>query len=216
MLLAAGRGERLRPLTDTTPKALVEVGGKSLVVHVIERLRAAGITEIVINLGWLGEKIRTALGDGDQFGVAIRYSDEGENTLETAGGVINALPLLGCEPFWVVNTDVLSDYPFPHVELASNDLAHFVLVRNPDHNAGDFALQAGRVRKSGSRRFTYAGMGLYRPEFFADESVGRKPLLPLMQRAVAAGKVSGEFHRGMWQDIGTPERLAAAPTQPLI
>jgi MurNAc alpha-1-phosphate uridylyltransferase len=210
MLLAAGRGERLRPLTDTTPKALVEVGGKPLVVHVIGRLRTAGITEIVINLGWLGGRIRTVLGDGARFGVAIRYSDEGEHTLETAGGIVNALPLLGREPFWVVNTDVLSDYPFPRIVLASEDLAHWVLVATPDRGSGDFALLDGRAGQANGDRLTYSGIGLYRPEFFAGERAERKPLRPLMQRAVAAGRVAGEHYRGRWLDVGTHERLAAA------
>lgn len=210
MILAAGRGERLRPLTDTTPKALVEVGGKPLAVHALERLRGAGITQIVINLGWLGAKIRAVLGDGSRFGVAIRYSDEGEHTLETAGGIVKALPLLGAEPFWVVNADVLSDYRFTGIELAGEDLAHFVLVSNPGRNQGDFALQGGRVCKAGAERLTYAGIGLYRPEFFADEHAGRKPLLPLMRRAIDAGRVAGEHYRGHWRDIGTAERLAVA------
>jgi MurNAc alpha-1-phosphate uridylyltransferase len=211
MILAAGRGERLRPLTDTTPKALVEIGGKPLVVRAIERLRAAGIAEIVINLGWLGAKIRAALGDGHAFGITIAYSDEGANTLETAGGVINALPLLGGEPFWVVNTDVLSDYAFPDPHLPADDLAHFVLADNlGSKDGGDFALAGGRVSEAAGERLTYAGIGLYRPEFFAGERAERKPLLPLMQRAVAAGRVAGEHYRGAWHDIGTPERLAAA------
>ena len=210
MLLAAGRGERLRPLTDTMPKALVKVGGKPLVVHAIERLRAAGIADVVINLGWLGAKIRAELGDGGAFGVHIAYSDEGDDTLETAGGIVNALPLLGTEPFWVVNSDVSSDYAFRDPGLAADDLAHFVLVDDPDRGDGDFALAAGRVSERGGERFTYAGIGLYRPEFFAGERVERKPLLPLMQRAVAAGHVAGEHYRGRWADIGTPERLATA------
>ncbi|MDN5865752.1 MAG: nucleotidyltransferase family protein [Gammaproteobacteria bacterium] len=216
MILTAGRGERLRPLTDTTPKALIEVAGKPLVVHMIERLRAAGIEDLVINLGWLGAKIRAALGGGERFGVAIHYSDEGENTLETAGGVLNALPLLGEEPFWVVAADVWTDYPFAKVRLGPNDLAHFVLVDNPDHNDGDFTLVADRVHDSdggsASECLTYAGIGLYHPEFFAGERIERKPLLPLMRHAVRAGRVAGEHYRGRWADIGTPERLAAART----
>ncbi|MGH8271659.1 MAG: nucleotidyltransferase family protein, partial [Gammaproteobacteria bacterium] len=164
MMLAAGRGERLRPLSDTTPKALIEVHGKPLVVHAIERLRAAGIVDIVINLGWLGERIRETLGDGSDFGVAIRYSDEGEATLETGGGIVNALPLLGNEPFWVVNADVFCDYAFPDPRLAPDDHAHFVLVDNPAHkNGGDFALAGSRVSETEGERLTYAGIGCYRP-----------------------------------------------------
>lgn len=210
MILAAGRGERLRPLTDTTPKALIEVRGKPLVAHMIEQLRAGGITDLAINLGWLGRQIRERLGNGGEFGVSIRYSDEGDDTLETAGGIVNALPLLGAEPFWVVNSDVLSDYAFPDRELAPNDLAHFVLVNNPSRHAGDFALDNGRVGAANGERLTYAGIGLYRPEFFAGERAERKPLLPLMQRAVAAGRVAGEHYRGRWLDIGSPARLALA------
>ncbi len=210
MILAAGRGERLRPLTDSIPKALIEVGGKPLVVRVIERLRAAGIDELVINLGWLGAPIRERLGDGQAFGVRIVYSDEGEHTLETAGGIVRALPLLGCKPFWVVNADVLCDYAFPPVLLGRTDLAHLVLVNNPEHKrGGDFALSAGRVHEDGKTCLTYAGIGLYRPECFAGERVERRPLLSLLQRWMAAGRVRGEHYRGRWFDVGTPERLAA-------
>ncbi len=210
MMLAAGRGERLRPLTDATPKALIEVHGKPLAVHAIERLRAAGIKELVVNLGWLGGCIREALGDGRDFGVTIRYSDEGAATLETGGGIVNALSLLGDEPFWVVNTDVLCDYAFPDPHLAHDDLAHFVLVDNPEHNGGDFALAGLRVSETEGERLTYAGIGCYRPEFFDGEGAQRKPLLPMMRRAVHAGRVAGEHYRGRWLDVGTPERLAAA------
>lgn len=210
MMLAAGRGERLRPLTDTTPKALIEVAGRPLVLHTIGRLRAAGITDLVLNLGWLGAKIHAALGDGSEFGVAIRYSDEGEHTLETGGAIVNALPLLGAEPFWVVNTDILCDYGFPDPQLAAGDLAHFVLVASPDHASGDFALRDGRVHEAGSMPLTYAGIGLYRREFFAGEKIERKPLLPMMLRALRAERVAGEEYRGHWLDVGTPERLVRA------
>lgn len=211
MILAAGRGERLRPLTDTLPKALIEVDRKPLIVHAIERLRAAGVTELVINLGWLGSQIRERLGDGAAFDVHIDYSDEGEHTLETAGGIVKALPLLGREPFWVVNADVLCDFSFPPVALAGDDLAHLVLVDNPGHKVdGDFALSEGRVRDAGETNLTYAGIGLYRPDFFAGERAERKALLPLLQRWIAANRVSGERYRGVWHDVGTAERLAAA------
>ena len=210
MILAAGRGERLRPLTDTVPKALIEVHGKPLIVHVVECLRAAGIHELVVNLGWLGAQIHERLGDGTALDVHIVYSDEGEHTLETAGGVVKALPLLGHDPFWVVNADVLCDYSFPSVPLGLNDLAHLVLIDNPEHKAdGDFALAADRVKVAGKNRLTYAGIGLYRPEFFAGESAERRPLLPLLERWIAAERVSGEQYRGHWVDVGTPERLAA-------
>ncbi len=234
MILAAGRGKRLRPLTDTRPKALIEVAGAPLVVHAIERLRAAGITDLIINLGWLGGRIRETLGDGSAFGATIRYSDEGDNTLETGGGIVNALPLLGGAPFWVVNADVLCDYPFADPRLSPRDLAHFVLVANAEDSRpgrplpqaseharrgndgprresdGDFTLADGRVRESNGERLTYAGIGLYRPEFFAGEPIERKPLLPMMRRAVAAGRIAGEHYRGRWLDVGTPDRLAAA------
>ena len=211
MVLAAGRGERLRPLTDEQPKALLEVGGRPLLAHAVERLRAAGVREIVVNLGWLGERIRAALGDGRAFGVSIRYSDERDTPLETGGGIVKALGLLGPAPFWVVNADVLCDYPFPSLRLAERDLAHFVLVDNPGHHpGGDFALADGRVGESGGTRLTYSGIGLYRPEFFAGERPERKPLLPLMLRAVRAGRVSGERYAGRWIDVGTVERLGAA------
>jgi len=208
MILAAGRGERLRPLTDSLPKALVEVGGKPLIVHAIERLRAAGIRELVVNLAWLGGLIRERLGDGGAYDVAITYSDEGDTALETAGGIVKALPLLGEDPFWVVNADVLCDYPFPAVTLPGDDLAHLVLVDNPDHkDTGDFVLEGNRVREDGETSLTYAGIGLYHPGFFAGEAAERKPLLPLLQKWIAADRLSGEHYKGEWHDIGTPERL---------
>ncbi len=211
MILAAGRGERLRPLTDTVPKALIEVGGKPLILHVIERLRAVGIRELVINLAWLGGRIRERLGDGSAYDVAIAYSDEGDAALETAGGIVKALPLLGDTPFWVVNADILCDYPFGPVTLASGDLAHLVLIDNPIYRtSGDFSLENGRLRLPGEETLTFAGIGLYSPEFFDGEAVERKPLLPLLQRWIAEDRISAEQYRGSWHDIGTRERLAAA------
>lgn len=211
MILAAGRGERLRPLTDRVPKPLLEVGGKPIIIGIIERLRAAGIARLVINLGWLGAQVRERLGDGKVLGVSISYSDEGEETLETAGGIVKALPLLGKKPFWVVNSDVVCDYPFPERTLADGDLAHFVMVDNPMHAPrGDFVLDHGRVHIAGPGRLTYSGIGLYHPRFFAGEHAVRKALLPLMQRAIVANKVSGEHYRGRWIDVGTRERLAEA------
>ncbi|HYW75224.1 MAG TPA: nucleotidyltransferase family protein [Gammaproteobacteria bacterium] len=211
MILAAGRGERLRPLTDTVPKALVEIGGKPLIVHVIERLRDAGIRELVVNLAWLGGRIRERLGDGSDHGVQIRYSDEGDSALETAGGVVKALPLLGGEPFWVVNADILCDYPFGEVALAPDDLAHLVLVDNPDYREqGDFSIESGRLTRPNGIDYTFAGIGLYRPGFFAGQKPVRNPLLPLLQRWIAEDRISAEHYRGMWYDVGTRERLAAA------
>ena len=213
MILAAGRGERMRPLTDHTPKPLLMAGGKPLIVWHIERLVAAGISDLVINHAHLGIKIEQALGDGRQFGARIRYSDEG-TALETAGGIAYALHLLGDAPFAVVNGDVYCDYDFAHLpqhasRLAnSDDLAHLVLVDNPEHNPkGDFGLQARRVTDS-APKFTFSGIGLYQPELFAGIARGSKaPLAPLLREQIAQGRVSGEHHRGLWMDIGTPQRL---------
>jgi MurNAc alpha-1-phosphate uridylyltransferase len=213
MILAAGRGERMRPLTDHTPKPLLMAGGKPLIVWHIERLVAAGISDLVINHAHLGIKIEQALGDGRQFGARIRYSDEG-TALETAGGIAYALHLLGDAPFAVVNGDVYCDYDFAHLpqhasRLAnSDDLAHLVLVDNPEHNLkGDFGLQARRVTDS-APKFTFSGIGLYQPGLFAGIARGSKaPLAPLLREQIAQDRVSGEHHRGLWMDIGTPQRL---------
>lgn len=213
MILAAGRGERMRPLTDHTPKPLLQAGGKSLIVWHIERLVRAGITDLVINHAHLGKQIEQALGDGSQFGATIRYSDEG-SALETAGGIAFALHLLGEQPFAVVNGDVYCDYDFshlPHCAAAlanSEDGAHLVLVDNPEHNLkGDFGLQGARITDT-PPKFTFSGIGLYKPQLFAGIQRGIKaPLAPLLREQIAAGKVSGEHHRGVWVDVGTPQRL---------
>ncbi|WP_237560275.1 nucleotidyltransferase family protein [Ferriphaselus sp. R-1] len=268
MILAAGRGERMRPLTDHTPKPLLQVGGKPLIVWHIERLVAAGITELVINHAHLGQQIEEALGDGSQFGASIRYSPE-TTALETAGGIARAMPLLqspsppaplpqvgegsmfpsptcgttsdlpACglsrlagssisgikgegEVFAVINGDVWCDYDFAHLpELAarlqaSDDLAHLLLVNNPEHHPnGDFSLHEGRLLPTHDLRlatndskFTFSGIGLYRPALFADIAPGTAaPLAPLLRAAIAAGKVGGEHHAGRWVDVGTPQRL---------
>ena len=217
MLLAAGRGERMRPLTDLTPKPLLQVGGKPLIVWHIERLVDAGITDIVINHAHLGKKIEQALGDGSRFGATIRYSDEG-TALETAGGIAFALQLLGEQPFAVVNGDIWCDYDFARLSgLAANmrqDNAHLVLVNNPpQHPHGDFGLRDGRVTDSGPK-LTFSGIGLYRPELFMQIPRGSKaPLAPLLREQIAAGRVSGEYHRGLWFDVGTPQRLAELDMQ---
>ncbi|MCC8998768.1 MAG: nucleotidyltransferase family protein [Candidatus Contendobacter sp.] len=210
MLLAAGRGERMRPLTDHTPKPLLPVAGKPLIVHHLEALRAAGIHELVINTGHLGDQLPAALGDGRAWGVHILYSPEPAEALETGGGIFQALPLLGSEPFLVVNGDVWSDCPFARLPTAPAGLAHLVLVNNPPHHPnGDFALMAdGRVRESGQPRLTYSGISVLRPELFGDCAPGRFPLGPLLRRVMAAGQVSGEHYVGGWRDIGTPQRLA--------
>lgn len=209
MILAAGHGERMRPLTDHTPKPLLEAGGKPLIVHQIERLRAAAIDDIVINVAWQAEAIERALGDGAGLGVAIRYSREPAGALETAGGIRHALALLGDAPFLVVNGDVFCDYPLARLtglELTGD--AHLVLVDNPEHHSeGDFALSAGRVSLTGEPRFTFAGIALFRPQTFAALAPGVRPLRPVLEAAIGAGRVNGEHHAGTWLDIGTPERL---------
>ncbi len=211
MILAAGRGERMRPLSDRTPKPLLPVAGTPLVVWHIERLARAGIHEIVINHAHLGEQIEALLDDGSAWGVAIRYSPEPAGALETAGGIANALPLLGEAPFLVVNGDIWCDIDLAALPtLAAHDLAHLVLVANPPHHPqGDFGLAAGRVCGA-PPRLTFAGIGLYRPELFAGLERGKPAkLAPLLQAAIAADRVSGQIHHGRWADVGTPERLAA-------
>jgi len=216
MILAAGRGERMRPLTDVTPKPLLQAGGKPLIVWHIERLAQAGFCDLVINHAHLGAQIETALGDGSRFGVSIRYSAETE-ALETAGGIANALTLLGSEPFLVVNGDVFCDYDFSALTAKRADmathpddtLAHLVLVDNPGHHlAGDFGLLNGKVVADGEHSFTFSGIGLYQPSLFRNVLPGSKArLAPLLREAIAARKVSGEHYCGRWMDVGTPERL---------
>jgi len=210
MILAAGRGERMRPLTDHTPKPLLPVAGQPLIVHYLEALAGAGVRDVVINLSWLGEQIRAALGDGGRWGLRIAYCDEGPQALETGGGIFNALPLLGNEPFLVVNGDVWTDYPFEALLRPPRDLAHLVLVSNPAHHPdGDFGLQGGRSADGdgGQQRFTFSGIGVYRRELFDECRPGPFRLAPLLQAAAAAGRVDGEYYAGGWQDVGTPERL---------
>jgi MurNAc alpha-1-phosphate uridylyltransferase len=209
MVLAAGRGERMRPLTDARPKPLLEVGGRPLIAWHLAALARAGIAEVIINLSWRGEQLRAALGDGAAFGVRIRYSEEGAVALETGGGIFQALPLLGPGPFLVVNGDVWTDLDFGQLALERDAQAHLVLVPNPpQHPRGDFALQAERVTQQEAGRFTYSGIGLYRPEFFSGCTAGKFPLLPLLTRAIAAGQVRGHLYPGQWWDVGTPQRLA--------
>lgn len=209
MILAAGRGERMRPLTDDCPKPLLTVGGRPLLERHLEALAAAGFDEVVINLAWLGERIRAHVGDGARWGLRVRYSDEGERGLETAGGIVRALGLLGGAPFAVVNGDVLTDFPFARLALPRGHLAHLVLVDNPpQHPGGDFGLDGDRVVTEGGRRLTFAGIGVYDPALFAGVADGPAPLAPLLRTAAATGRVSGERHAGLWHDIGTPARLA--------
>jgi len=211
MILAAGRGNRMRPLTDHTPKPLLRAGGKALIEHQIERLRRAGFRELVINHAHLGEQIEQALGEGTHLGVQIRYSAEGQDqALETGGGIFKALPLLEPGPFLVTNGDVWCDFDYADLCLADGDLAALVLVDNPSHNNhGDFALQAGRVSTDSDTRLTFSGIGIYHPDLFAGCRPGAFPLAPLLKAAMAAGRVGGMHHSGRWLDVGTPERLLA-------
>jgi len=206
MILAAGRGERLRPLTDSTPKPLLEVRGKPLIVYHLEALARAGFSEIVINLSWLGEQIRDRLGAGEAFGVRIAYSEEG-TALETAGGILKALPLLG-ERFVVVNADIFTDYNFSCLREAAS-AAHLVLVDNPGHNpGGDFGLDGATVINHGESMHTFSGIAQYHRSFFAGLEPGKQALAPMLRAAIDRGQVSGELFRGEWTDIGTAERLA--------
>lgn len=211
MILAAGRGERLRPLTDTCPKPLLQVGGKALIVHHLEALATAGVHEIVINLAWLGEQIRDALGDGADFGVRLSYSQEPPGALETAGGIVQALPLLGDEPFLMISGDVLCDYPLGQLQgFRPHGLGHLVLVDNPDHHpGGDFAIGANSRLLSGGG-MTFSGIAVLDPGLFADLPPGRRALRPVFERAIAQNQLSGEQYSGLWSDIGTEERLANA------
>lgn len=214
MILAAGRGERMRPLTDHTPKPLLQVGGKPLIVWHLERLAAAGFQDIVINHAHLGAQIESALGDGSQWGVCIQYSPE-KIALETAGGIANAMPLLGNAPFLVVNGDVYTDIDFGTLKLVPPNLAHLVMVNNPpQHAAGDFALSSGKLSADGTEKLTFSGIGIYLPSLFASIVRGdAAKLAPLLKAAMAQGLVSGSHHRGAWHDIGTPERLQALDSQ---
>ena len=210
MLLAAGRGERMRPLTDSMPKPLVPVGGRALIVWHLLALARAGVREVVINLSWLGAQLRDALGDGSKFGVRISWSDEGPVPLETGGGIFHALRLLGPEPFLVVNADIWTDIDFGRLALEADAHAHLVLIPNPPHHPrGDFGLDGDRVVDRETGRLTYSGVGVYSREFFAGCTAGRFPLLPLLNCAIAAGRARGEVHRGEWCDVGTAERLAS-------
>jgi MurNAc alpha-1-phosphate uridylyltransferase len=213
VVLAAGKGERLRPLTESTPKPLIEVRGKPLIVHHLERLRDAGFTQLHINTSWLAEKLQTALGDGSRYGVHIHYSYEGPEPLETGGGLFKMLPAIGREPFLVVNGDVFTDFPFETLKHRPKPdfLAHLVMVPNPAHHPqGDFHLSpAGHLRAEGEPKLTYSGIGVYKAEFFQDCRAGKFPLLPLFKQAMAGEALSGERYAGLWSDVGTPESLAS-------
>jgi MurNAc alpha-1-phosphate uridylyltransferase len=208
MILAAGRGERMRPLTDHTPKALLKAGGKALIDYRIESLAAAGFRDLVINHAHLGAQIEAHLGNGERYGVRITWSREPDAALETGGGIFQALAWLDGENFLVVNADIWTDYPFARLAKPITDLAHLVLVDNPpQHPQGDFVLQDSRVLAEGTPRLTFSGIGVYRRDLFRGCQPGRFPLAPLLRHAMESGQVSGEHYTGAWYDIGTPERL---------
>lgn len=206
MLLAAGRGERMRPLTDATPKPLLPVGGKPLIVHHLEELAAAGFDQIVINHAWMGEQIEKTLGDGSRWNLHIRYSAESE-ALETGGGIFKALPLLG-DPFLVINGDIFADVDFASLSIGDEDLAHLLLTKNPQHNpGGDFQLSGRRVAETGDAKLTYSGIGLFRKSLFDGCRAGKFPLAPLLRKAMQEHRVSGQLLKGKWIDVGTLQRL---------
>ena len=207
LIFAAGRGERMRPLTDTTPKPLLQAGGKRLIEWHLESLGKAGVRDVVINTSHLADQFPAMLGDGSRWGLRIGYSYEGAAPLETGGGMLRALPLLGASPFIAVNGDIWSDFDFSTLSQNPDGLAHLVLVDNPAHHPhGDFALEDGCVRDE--RRLTFSGIGIYRPELLAGRTPGKFPLAPILRAAMRERKISGEHFRGTWYDIGTAQRLA--------
>ncbi len=209
MILAAGRGERLRPLTDRTPKPLIEAGGKPLIEYHLEGLAAAGFREVVVNTGHLGEQLPAALGDGERWGLHIHYSEEPPEALETGGGVFQALPLLGPGPFAVISGDIWCDYPLQRLRNVKCDRAHLVLVPNPAHHPdGDFALNGGRLRSHGQPRYTFSGIAVYHPRLFEGCEAGRWRITKLLMDGADQYLVTGEVHHGAWLDSGTEERLA--------
>lgn len=209
MILAAGRGERMRPITEKLPKALIEVQGRSLIERHLDNLARAGFETVVINLGWLGDQIADRIGSGGTYGVNVIYSPEGEDILETGGGIHRALPLFGNSPFLVINADVYTDVPLPPATLEEGDSAHLVLVPTPPYKPkGDFDLVAGRVHDTPEPKLTFSGVAVYRPQFFSNCSPGRFPLAPMLKEAARTGRLGGSLFNGMWEDVGTPDRLA--------
>ena len=210
MILAAGRGERMRPLSDAMPKPLLEVGGYRLVEYHLAALVKAGIRDVVVNLSWLGDRIRDALGNGKSYGLSITYSPEGPTPLGTGGGIHHALPLLGADPFLLVNGDVWIDLPFEDLRRPGGSFAHLVLVENPPHHPeGDYGLDPAGRALAAPTPLTYSGLAVFDPRLFEGCEAGTFPLKPLLDRALAAGRLSGQRHAGRWSDVGTPERLAA-------
>ena len=208
MILAAGRGERLRPLTDHTPKPLIDVRGKPLIAHHLEALHRVGVESVVINVSWLADRIVEALGDGRDFGLEIRYSHE-PKALETAGGIVQALPLLE-EQFLVLNGDVFTDFDLSTLSLKEGADAQLVLVPNPPHHpAGDFAIEQGWLSNAAENRYTFSGIGLYRKTLFEGLQPGRRPLAPLLREAAGKHRIGAQLYQGQWTDVGTAERLEA-------
>lgn len=210
MILAAGKGTRMRPLTDLTPKPLLKVAGQPLLIHHINSLLKAGISEIAINTHYLGQQIISTIGDGSNLGVKIKYFPE-ESLLDTGGGIVNALSWLGSEPFLVISADILTNYPLVNLPTLSSDMAHLVMVNNPSyHPEGDFALEHGRLKLSGTHKYTYANIGIFHPEFFADAPSGAFPLSRLLKKHISNNLISGEHYSGAWFNIGTPADLELA------
>jgi len=209
MILAAGRGERMRPLTDTTPKPLLMAGKFRLIEYHLFNLAKAGFQDVVINVAWLGQQIIDTIGNGEKYNLNIMYSNEGDQALETGGGIFNALPLLGEQPFLVINGDVWTDYPLEKLlNYPLNDKAHLVLVNNPEFNPeGDFSISDGRLVGDSESKFTFSGIGVYSSAFFNTGEKGKYPLAPMIRKFIAKDNVSGELYTGKWMDIGTVERL---------
>jgi len=214
MILAAGRGQRMRELTKNCPKPLLKINGQSLIEHHIHALKKQGFNEFVINVAYLGEQIKQVLGDGKQWGVSIAYSDEGDTALETGGGIFKALPLLGENHFLVVNADVWIDFPYASLRKETAKKIHLVLVNNPAHNlAGDFQLEDGQLVEQGGESLTYSGVGVFHPSVFSAECGGVFPLAPLIRRQIPCAEVTAQLHNSVWVDVGTPERLAFLESQ---
>lgn len=216
IILAAGRGERMRPLTDSLPKPLLKVAGKPLIEYHLEKLAAVGVTTVVINHAWLGNKIVESLGDGSRWNLTILYSDESSQALETAGGIAHALPLLGLEPFWVVNGDIWTDFDFSLLPKTLNAgcLAHLLLTDNPAHHPeGDFAINDNMLSCEGKIKYTYTGLGLYHPQLFGALTAKRMALAPILKQAINQDQVSGQLLAAQWTDVGTPERLTSLEHQ---